>query len=66
MWQYLFLGIGLMLVLEGILPFIMPEHYKQFMRKMSVQPVRLLRITGLILMLLGVAILIVLRQLYGI
>lgn len=66
MWQYFMLGIGLLLVFEGILPFMMPERYKQFMRKMAELPERSLRLTGLILMLVGLALLIMLRQWFGI
>jgi len=66
MWQYFLLGLALMFVLEGIMPFIMPERYKQIMRKMSEQPERVLRIMGFILMIIGVGLLFVVKQLFGI
>ena len=34
MWSYLLLGIGLFLVLEGIFPFVSPDQYKDYLRKM--------------------------------
>jgi uncharacterized protein YjeT (DUF2065 family) len=66
MWQYFLLGLALMLVFEGILPFIMPERYKQFLRKMAEQSDRNLRTVGLVLMVIGVAILFILKQSLGI
>lgn len=66
MWQFFLLGIGLMLVFEGVFPFIMPERYREFLRRIANQSDRSLRVTGLVLMLLGVFILFILKQSYGI
>ena len=66
MWQFFLLGLGLMLVFEGIFPFIMPERYRAFLRKIIAQSDWSLRITGLVLMLLGLGTLFILNQYYGI
>lgn len=46
-------AIGLMLVFEGILPFVSPNFWRRIMEQMILQNDRNLRIIGLTSMLLG-------------
>jgi uncharacterized protein YjeT (DUF2065 family) len=50
-------ALALVLVIEGILPFVCPECWRSTMRKLVDQQPRALRIIGLISMLLGVLLL---------
>ncbi len=56
MWQQFFLSIGLVLIIEGILPFINPEKYKQFSKKINKIPLKNLRKMGGILVICGLVI----------
>lgn len=51
------MALALVLVIEGILPFICPDCWRNTMRKLVGQQSRTLRIIGLVSMLLGVALL---------
>lgn len=57
MWQILFLSIGLVFVIEGLLPFLLPHIWRHMMQQMITQSDRTLRVFGLISMLIGLAIL---------
>jgi uncharacterized protein YjeT (DUF2065 family) len=57
MWQDLLAAIALVLVIEGILPFINPEAMRNIMRTMSKMDDRSLRLSGLVSMVLGVVML---------
>jgi len=57
MWQNLFDAVALLLVIEGILPFINPELLRRTMLQMAQMNDRSLRIAGLTSMLLGLALL---------
>ncbi len=57
MWHNLLAALALMLVIEGILPFLNPGAMRKVMRSMSEMDNRSLRISGLISMALGVAML---------
>ncbi len=61
MWQDLLAAFGLMLVLEGILPFLTPAGYKDTLTRLMQLPDRLLRLIGLSSMLLGLLLLYVIR-----
>ena len=54
-------AFALMLVFEGILPFLSPDKYRDFSRKISQQNDRVLRMMGLISMVVGAAALAVLH-----
>ena len=45
-WELLFLSLGLVLVIEGILPFASPEWFRSRMAEMSKLPDGQLRIIG--------------------
>jgi uncharacterized protein len=64
-WQVFFTALGLLLVFEGILPFLSPEWWRQMLGYMFTQSNRGLRVMGLISMLLGLALVTVARWLYS-
>ena len=57
MWQDLFAALALMLVFEGILPFLSPDGWRQAMIQAGRLPDRALRLVGFGSMLIGVLIL---------
>jgi len=57
MWQDLFRALALVMVIEGIMPFIAPRAWRQTMMQASQLPDRVLRYIGLGSMLLGVLLL---------
>lgn len=61
MWNDLFAAIGLLLVLEGIFPFLSPNRVKHTLAEISRLDNRTLRSVGLISMLIGLAVLYWLR-----
>lgn len=46
-------AVALVFVIEGILPFLSPPLWKQFMLRLSMQPDKTIRIMGLTSLLLG-------------
>ncbi len=64
MWSILITAIGLLLVFEGILPFVSPRFWRQMMQQMAIQSDRTLHIIGLICMLLGLMLVCIARDLY--
>jgi uncharacterized protein len=52
----LYAALGLLLLLEGVLPFIAPHIYKKMVKAMLAQSDKNLRITGLVLMLTGAVV----------
>ncbi len=61
MWNELLAAFGLMLVLEGMLPFLSPESFRKTLQRMAQLENRLLRLTGLASMGLGLVVLYVFR-----
>jgi len=57
MWAELLAAFGLMLVLEGILPFLSPGSFRQTLQRMISLEDRVLRLTGLASMGLGLVVL---------
>jgi len=57
MWQNLADAIALMLVIEGILPFVNPEAMRRVMLQMARMDDRTLRFAGLTSMLIGLGLL---------
>ena len=57
MWQELGIAFCLMLVLEGILPFLYPRRWRGALAQMTQLSDRQLRLMGLASMLLGTALL---------
>lgn len=61
MWQEFFTAIALLLVIEGITPFLSPRTFRQTMAKVAEMPERLLRRLGLAAMVAGLALLYLVR-----
>lgn len=57
MWHDLLAALALVMVIEGILPFLNPNAMRNVMRTMSDMDDRSLRISGLVSMALGVVML---------
>ena len=55
-WKIIFDAIALMLVLEGLWPFINPKKYKQFLLMIVTQSEKHLHVMGLGLMMIGLVI----------
>ncbi len=57
MWNDLFAALALVLVIEGMLPFLSPRRMREAMLAIARMDDRTLRITGLLSMLAGVGLL---------
>jgi uncharacterized protein len=57
MWHDLWVAMALMLVLEGVWPFLSPTSMRRMLLIMAQQGDRSLRISGLISMVIGVVLL---------
>ncbi len=62
MWDDLWAAMALMLVIEGIVPFLSPDAMRRMLAAMLEMDNRSIRIAGLISMLGGVALLYWVRQ----
>jgi uncharacterized protein YjeT (DUF2065 family) len=60
--QGLLMAVGLMLVLEGILPFMAPQAWRQTFRRLIEFSDGQLRFMGLVSMLIGLIIIIIIRH----
>jgi uncharacterized protein YjeT (DUF2065 family) len=56
------LALALMLVLEGLFPFISPEGWRTTFRTLAELPARHIRMGGLASMLIGVVLLLLVRH----
>jgi len=56
-WHDLWAALALLLVMEGILPFIRPQRWRQIMNTVVQQPDASLRIMGFASMLIGAGLL---------
>ena len=57
MWHELAIAVALLLVIEGIFPFISPNGMRRALQVISQMPDQPLRLAGLTSMLLGLALL---------
>jgi len=57
MWDDLWVAMALMLILEGMLPFLTPHGFKQMLQSVLQVEDRHLRIAGLVSMVAGVVLL---------
>ena len=57
MEQLFFIGIALVMVFEGLLPFLSPRLWRRAMQQMMMQSDRTLHIMGLVSMVAGVVLL---------
>lgn len=60
--QDLLAALCLVLVIEGMLPFLKPEAWRRTMGRIADQPDNALRLMGLISMMMGIALLYLIRQ----
>jgi hypothetical protein len=60
-FQDLLSALALMLVFEGILPFLTPDGHRKVMTQMAGMNDRTLRITGFISMVAGLGLLLLIR-----
>ena len=60
-WEDLLAALALVLVIEGMLPFVNPQSLRRMLETVSRFDDRTLRITGLISMICGVLMLYVVR-----
>ncbi len=61
-WNDLFAAIALMLMLEGILPFLNPGRYRKMLEMLEHVSDRQLRTIGLVVMLIGAVALTLIRS----
>ena len=57
MWHELWIAMALVLVIEGILPFLNPHSYRNMMATVSRMSDKSVRIAGLVSMIIGVVLL---------
>jgi uncharacterized protein YjeT (DUF2065 family) len=60
-WDDLLAALALLLVIEGVIPFVNPQALRRMLATMSQLDDRSLRIAGLISMLLGLLMLYIVR-----
>ena len=60
-WSDLFSAFALMLILEGMLPFLKPEISRNFAKKLEVLSDLHLRAGGFALMFIGIILLVIVR-----
>ncbi|WP_432470804.1 DUF2065 domain-containing protein [Amphritea sp. HPY] len=56
-WHQLLIGFCLMLVLEGIIPFLYPQRWRNLVQQLALVSNPTLRITGFVSMMAGVIML---------
>jgi uncharacterized protein YjeT (DUF2065 family) len=61
MWNELLVAIALVLVFEGIIPFLAPDKFRQALAQLTQMPDQVLRMIGLASMTLGIVFLYILR-----
>jgi len=57
MWHDLLVALALLLVLEGVWPFLSPDSLRRALRLMIEQDDRSLQVSGLVSMVIGVVLL---------
>lgn len=62
MWDDLWAAVALVMVFEGLMPFINPMRWRNVMRVVTDQSDKTLRTMGLVSMLVGVAMLYIVRS----
>lgn len=61
MWNDILVAVALVLVFEGIIPFIAPDKFRQALAQLSQLSDQALRIIGLVSMTIGIIFLYILR-----
>jgi uncharacterized protein YjeT (DUF2065 family) len=62
MWNDLLAAIALILVIEGVMPFLSPDTVRRTMHQLTQLPDRVLRTIGLTSMVCGVVLLYLIRH----
>jgi uncharacterized protein YjeT (DUF2065 family) len=62
MWESLLKAVCLLLIIEGVIPFLYPAKWRSLVDKLATIDDRQLRIMGLVSMLLGVALLYLINE----
>lgn len=62
MWQSFFSALALMLVFEGMMPFLSPDGWRRVLRSVTDNNDRAIRVLGLVSMLCGLALLTYVRH----
>ena len=60
-WADFWAALALVLVLEGLIPFISPRGYKNMVQQMAEMPEQMLRNVGLVLIIAGLLFLFLVR-----
>jgi uncharacterized protein YjeT (DUF2065 family) len=60
-WADLWAALALVLVFEGLIPFVSPRGYKNMVQQMAIMPEKTLRTVGLVLMAAGLLFLLLVR-----
>ena len=60
-WSDLWAALALVLVLEGLIPFVSPRTYRDVVQQMAAMPEQNLRFVGLALIALGILCLYLVR-----
>jgi hypothetical protein len=58
-WQQILIAFSLVLVLEGIIPFLYPGRWRQLVAQMATMDDKTMRIVGLVSMFCGVGLLMI-------
>ena len=61
MWQELLLAFGLMLILEGIVPFLYPRRWQKMVEMLAQMDPSSMRLAGLASMVLGLVVIYLVR-----
>ncbi|TVP57500.1 MAG: DUF2065 domain-containing protein [Halomonadaceae bacterium] len=59
MWQQLLIAFGLLLILEGLMPFLAPERWQHLVKTLAEMAPGQIRLAGLVCMLLGLTLVMV-------
>ena len=61
-WSDLWTALGLVLIIEGMLPFVSPDAFKRYVASLQELPSASIRRFGLVMMVIGLLTLIFVRQ----
>ncbi len=61
MWNELLVAVALVLVIEGVIPFLAPEKFRRALAQLVQMPDQVLRVVGLASMTLGIIVLYIIR-----
>jgi len=60
-WADLWAALVLVLILEGLIPFVSPQGYRNMVQQMAAMPEKVLRNVGLVLIFSGLVLLLLVR-----